>query len=335
MARQKKTTSEPITEESVEAIVQNFRETMGILAPPNQWFLHSGNLALDYVMSMRVDGTGGYPSGQICELFGDPSTGKTLLILKAGAEMQKMGGIFALADVERRYDKTFGAIHGVNNDNLILFHPPTVEDFTVASYELLNDIGKKRKLLIALDSIAAASTIKEIGDVEEGDMKADQGRRAQKIKQAMRILPGLVADTQSIMMLANHIIDSPGGFKPDTPGGRGSKFHSTVRLELLKTTPILLEKKNRPIGVTLRVRVAKNSCAPPFGECEMELTWSRGLDPYSGLLDIAIDLGIITTSGAWNKYGDISFYAKDFYKILAEHPEILEDERFSKPYFYM
>lgn len=325
---------EPLKEESLDFIVQGLKNSIGVMSSPDSWFLHSGNYALDYVMSMKVDGTGGYPSGQTCEFFGDPSTGKTLLLLKAGAEMQKRGGLFAFADVERRYDPAFGALNGVDNDKLLLFHPPTVEDFTIQTYDLLNSINGKIKVLVALDSLAALSTIKEMEDVsEEKEMKADQGRRAQKIKQAMRVLPGLVSDTKSILLLSNHIIDNPGGYGKDTPGGRGSKFHSTVRLELLKSTPILLKDKERPIGVTLRVRVAKNSAAPPFGECEMELTWRGGLEPYSGLLDIAVDLGIIAKSGSWKKYGDVAFYDKDFIQLLQEHPEILQDERWAKPYF--
>ena len=323
-----------IQEESLDGIVQQFKDSLGVKGS-SPWFLHSGNLALDYIMSMRVDGSGGYPGNQICELYGEPGTGKTILILKAGAQMQKMGGIFALADVERRYDPVFGAVHGVDNDKLILFHPVTVEDFTVKTYELFKSIDKKYKLLVACDSIAALSTVKEVEDIEEdGEMKADQGRKAQKLKQAMRVLPSLVADNQSILLLSNHIIDNPSGYGVLTPGGRGSKFHSTVRLELLKTTPLLIEGKSRPVGVTLRVRVTKNSAAPPFGECEMELTWSRGLDLYSGLLEIAVDLGIVTKSGAWYKYQDISFYSKDFTKVLTEHPEILQDTRWGKPYFY-
>jgi len=325
----------PLNGDSLDAVVEGIKDTIGdVGAQDPTWFLHSGNLALDYIMSMKVDGSGGYPSGQICELFGDPSTGKTLLILKAGAAVQRAGGIFALADVERRYDKTFGAIHGVDNEKLVRFYPKTIETFTVESYEMLSDYGKQAKILIAVDSLAALSTEKEVDDAEKKDLKADQGRRAQKIKQAMRVLPGLVADTQSILMLSNHIIDNTGGYGgTNTPGGRGPKFHSTVRLEMLRTTPILIEGKMRPIGVTMRVRVAKNSVAPPFGECEMELTWSRGLDRLSGLIDIAVDLDIIKKSGAWMKYGDISFYAKDFANVLADHPEILLDDRWSKNYF--
>lgn len=328
---------EPITEESLDSIVESIRKLTGeskIGEGPAPWYLPSGNLALDYIISMKVDGTGGYPAGKVIEFFGDFSTGKSLFIAKAGAKMQSMGGIFAIADAERRWDSTFASIHGVNSEQTIEYYPRTVEEFTVTTYDLLYRYGNKRKMLIALDSLAALSTLAEVKDItKEGEMKADQGRRAQKIKSAMRVLPSLIQETEAIFLVANHIMAQPGAYTYTTPGGKGIPFHASVRLELLKSTPIKLEGKERPIGVTLRTKVAKNSIAPPFGEAEIELFWGKGIDPYSGLLDIAVDLGIVEKAGAWFKYKESSFHARDFGAVIVENPEILQNEVWNKPYF--
>ncbi len=326
-----------VKEEDIDSIVESMRKMLDepkLEEGPASWYLPSGNLALDYIISMKVDGTGGYPGGKVCEFYGDFSTGKSLLIAKAGATMQSMGGIFAIADAENRWDPTFARIHGVINEQVVPYHPKTVEEFAVQTYELLSKFGGKKKILIALDSLAALSTVKEVTDViKEGEIKADQGRKAQKVKAAMRVLPGLIQDTEAILLVSNHIIDQPGGYGHIAPGGRGTAFHSSVRLEMLHTTPIKLEGRERPIGATLRVKVAKNSVAPPFGEAEMSLFWGRGIDRFSGLADIALDLGIITKAGAWYKYNEDSFYAKDFGKVVNKYPEILQNQAWSRPYF--
>lgn len=299
------------------------------------YYLHSGNMALDYIISGKADGTGGWPGGKIVEVFGPPSTGKTLLIDKAGAEMQKLGGIFVIADVENRWNKAFAKIHGVDIDKAICFAPETVEEFTIKIDHLLES-SENLKFLIALDSLARLSTIKEVDDVEGGDIKADQGRKAQKIHAAMRVLPAKIRKTNSIFMVANHIIDNPQQIYTSikhTPGGRAIPFQATVRVDLSNPTPIILKGKNRPIGVGLHAKCVKNSETVPFGECNIKMLWSLGVSKYSGLADILVDCGILNKNGAWLEFKEKKFYEKDLSKIIEENPSILIDERLVNPYF--
>src|SRR3990170_211724 len=49
-----------------------------------RYYLDTGNLGLNYIISGQL--SGGYSSGLVTELFGDPSTGKTLLMMVAAAK---------------------------------------------------------------------------------------------------------------------------------------------------------------------------------------------------------------------------------------------------------
>ncbi len=299
------------------------------------YYLHSGNLALDYIISGRADGTGGWPGGKVVEVFGPPSTGKTLLIDKAGAEMQKIGGVFIMADIENRWNRAFAKRHGVNVDKVICFTPTTVEEFTIKIDRLL-EAAENTKFLIALDSLARLSTIKEVDDVGEGDIKADQGRKAQKIHAAMRVLPAKIRKTNSILMVANHIIDNPAQIYSTikhTPGGRGIPFGATVRVDLSQPKSLVVEGKARPIGVSLHAKCVKNSETVPFGECDIKMLWSLGVSKYSGLADILVDCGIINKNGAWLEFKKEKFYEKNLSKIIEANPEILTDEKLIDPYF--
>jgi len=343
MAKKKK---ESVREENVplEQLVSSLREY--VESPPMEefgttsWFLPTGNLALDWILSGRVDGTGGYPGGKIIELFGDPSTGKSLLIAKAGASIQQMGGVFIIADTEERWDSQFAKLHGVDPALVIPFSHKaveTVESFTVQCYDVLDKIPRGTKALIALDSLASLSSIKEMGDMEDDKrIASDQGQKAKKIKASMRILRSKISETDAILLIANHIMDNPNSPVPNartTPGGRGVRFHSSVRLEMERVVPIKLEGHDRPVGVTLYMHCAKNSIVPPYGKCAFNMFFATGVPKYSGLEDIMEDLGILTFQNGWYIYGDKKFRGRDLERVLSESPEILRDPRWAKPYF--
>jgi len=331
----KKNLKKEVPDESkLDKVVKGLEDFGGEILTP-MWFLPTGNLALDYIISGKVDGTGGYPVGT-SELFGEPSSGKSLLLAKAVAEMQTLGHLTILADAEMRWDDDFAALHGVDSTKLKKFYPETVEDFAVETSNMLDKLEElDKKALIVLDSMAILSTEKEMEDIEGGDIKADQGRKAQKIKAAFRTIRGKIRKTGSILLVTNHVIANPGSYVPTkmTPGGGGVPFQANVRIELGKPTPLTMKDRDRPIGVELHAKITKNSIAPPFGECSMQLYWASGVSKYSGLLDVALDLGIIERRGAWNYYKDISFQTANFKDIITAHPEILTDERWAHPYW--
>lgn len=333
----KKVIKELPEENQFESIVDSLKEYLHSeeeVALPRE-YLHTGNYALDYIISGKVDGSGGYPMGMVCELFGDPATGKSLLLAKAIAEGQKKDYLVVIADAEGRWDDDFAILQGVDIKEAPKFYPETVEEFATKAYQIFEKFGNKKRIVMILDSLAILTTIKELEDIEEGEMKMDQGRKAQRIKAAIRTLRTGVRRTGSLLLISNHVIAQPGAYTTTTPGGKGVSFQASVRVELTKPTPIVLPGKDRPIGVTLYSKITKNSTAPPFGTCEMNLYWATGVDPYSGLLDLMKDNEIVTQKGAWYYYGEKSFQSKDLQSVIQEHPEILTDEKWAKPYFLL
>ena len=338
MPKKKEVNRDIPKESDLDTIMEGFKESLRSV--PVREFIHTGNYALDYIISMKVDGTGGYPSSCVVELFGDPMTGKSLLLAKALAEAQKKGYKIIIADAEGRWDDDFAEVQGVDPTQRTIFFPSTVEAFAVDTHKMLEGAkASGKRLAIVLDSLAILSTLKEVDDIGEGDLKADQGRKAQKIRMALRVLRSDVRDTGSILFVANHVIAQPGAYVPrTTPGGGGVPFQASVRLELMSPTKIKIEGKDRVIGVQLHVKVAKNSIAPPFGEVEFPVTWSGGIDPYGGLMALMEDLGIVTRAGAWYSWpvGEVpglKFQSKDLSKFIQEHPEIMSDPKWTHNYF--
>jgi len=297
------------------------------------YFLDTGNYGLNYIISGKLDG--GYHSGLVTELFGDPSTGKSLLMMKAVAGIQELGGIAIVNDVERRWDWDFAKTHGVVAEDVIKAYPQTIEELSTHTDKLLDEIIENApnvKLLFIFDSAASISTEWEM---ETLGAKEDQGKRAKGLKAMMRVIPKKLAETGAIMIVSNHLIADKRityGNNQVTPGGKGITFQASVRVEMRKPEFIVLEGKERPIGATLKMKAVKTSVCPPMGTVAIDVLWNKGINKYSGLLDIAVDLDIIEKAGAWYKYNDKAYRSTDMIKIVTE-TDILQDERWAKPYF--
>ena len=88
-----------------------------------------------------------------------------------------------------------------------------------------------------------------------------------------------------------------------------------------------IKKGEEEYGRRTKVRVVKNKVAPPFKVVEFDIIYGEGISKESGIIDIAVDLGIINKSGSWYSYnGDRLAQGKDKVRIyLQENPEIREE----------
>jgi RecA/RadA recombinase len=240
-----------------------------------------------------------------------------------------------VADTEDRWDEDYARIHGVDPGKMVRYVPETIEEFGIKTVDMLEKFGSNNRLLFVLDSLARLNTEKELKDLDEGKIKLDQGLKARVIRAVATLLPKKIHACDAIMLISNHTYEVPGAYVPTkrTGGGRAFPYYSSIRLELAKPKPIVLEGKDRPIGVGVTATVTKSSIQPPFGKCQLSMYWQAGIPKNSGLLDIALDLGIVTQKGAYYYWQDKAFYAKDFDAIVEANPEILTHPNWEHPYF--
>lgn len=252
----------------------------------------TGSIPLDLAL-----GVGGIPRGRIIEIFGPEASGKTSLALSIIAQAQKQGGVAAFIDAEHGLDPVWAEKIGVKLDDLLISQPDTGEQALEIAETLIRSGGVD---VIVIDSVAALVPRVEI----EGEMgEAMLGVQARLMSQALRKLTGVISKSKTVCIFTNQIRHKIGvmfGNPEVTPGGLALKFYSSIRLDTRKIAT--LKDKDKVIGSRHRVKVVKNKVAPPFKMVELDILSDEGISFEGGVVDAAIQLGVLTKTGAFIKY---------------------------------
>src|SRR3989338_2546734 len=294
-----------------------------------------GKLEIDVIPTGAVPvdlalGVGGLPRGRIVEIFGPEASGKTTLALSMIAQAQKNGGQAALIDVEHALDPAWAQKVGINLDDLLISQPDTGEQ----ALEITETLIRSGAIdVIVIDSVAALVPRAEI----EGEMgDSMMGVQARLMSQALRKLTGAISKSKTVAIFTNQLREKIGvmfGNPEVTPGGRALKFYSSMRLDIRKIENI--KEGEKVVGTRHRVKVVKNKMAPPFRVAEFDIMADEGISKEGGLLDVALELGIITKSGAFFRWGTkmIGQGRESTKAYFAEHKkdyQALEKEIWSK-----
>src|SRR6202522_1756218 len=276
--------------------------------------ISTGSIALDAAL-----GTGGFPRGRICEIYGPESSGKTTIALQVIAESQKKGGMAAFIDVEHALDPVYARRLGVDVDNLLVSQP----DYGEQALEITGALIASGSIdVLVVDSVAALVPKAEL-DGEMGD--SHMGLQARLMSQALRKLTGVVSKSKTCLIFINQIREKIGvmfGNPETTTGGRALKFYSSVRIDIRRIAAI--KDGDTVVGNRTRVKVVKNKVASPFKEAEFDILYGEGTSREGDLIDIGVSKNVVEKSGSWFSYrGERIGQGRENARMyLKEHPEM-------------
>lgn len=286
-------------------------------------YVDTGNLAMNWLISGKLEG--GYPVGRITEMDGDPGTGKSLLCEMAMVDPTI--DLIVYFDTEAAMNIDFLKFLGVNPDKILYMPIDTVEQINEAAQEVLDTIvmnKSNKKVLMVIDSIALATTEKEL----DPDAGSDMGNKAKLLRSFFRVYARKIEKHNIALLVTNHYTQKIGvmyGSNKTTTGGTALPYAASVRLDL-KIADTQIDKKLETLGasaVTIKAKTEKNRVFSPKRTVRFVLDFERGVDRYSGLFQILVDLGIAEKNGAWCKLPqwdpEQKFYAKDFPGLIKEH----------------
>jgi recombination protein RecA len=134
------------------------------------------------ILTMDMALLGGPPEGLITCLVGWQSSGKSTTAMRmiASAQRKYPDRTAVLIDTEGTYDPSWGRVHGIDNDKLVLVQPPSGEVALDIAEAVIRD---EETSILVLDSLAQLVPVKEI----EGAMEDQQvGLQARMINKFLR-----------------------------------------------------------------------------------------------------------------------------------------------------
>lgn len=298
----------------------------------------TGCLVLNSVISGSL--YKGVPKGRITGFAGPSMAGKTYIINKILANAQKEGLIPVVFDTEAAVDERSAKGVGLDPSKVKYVPVQTVEETRnqiVAFLDKIIEHNQQGKFIISIDSLGNLASQKEIADIEKDKFAMDMGTRAKGLKSMMRTLTFKAAEADTTVLFSNHTYDDPAALHPtlvkNQSGGKGPVYLASVLVQLAKKDSRhdkaadgdekLTEAKIYS-GTILRALTVKNRFIPPFLECEMYLNFKTGLDKYSGLLNVAVNNGVIVQTGSTYQLPDGTKLG--YYKNWKDNHELWDEK---------
>jgi RecA/RadA recombinase len=259
-------------------------------------FIDTGSMIFNSLLSGSL--YGGIPNNKIVALAGEAATGKTYFtigILRQFLE-KNPSGVVLYFDTEQAVTSDMFKSRGVDPNRVAVFPVGTIEEFRHQSVTILDkyleEEEKNRKpMMIVLDSLGMLSTEKEMNDTAEGKNVRDM-TRAQVIKSTFRVLTLKLGKAKIPMIMTNHTYAVVGSYVPTTEmgGGTGLKYAASTIVYLSK-------KKDKDadgdvVGNIINCKLYKSRFTKENKIVSVKLNYETGLDPYYGLVEVALETGI-------------------------------------------
>lgn len=253
-------------------------------------FIDTGNYALNALLSGSI--YKGVPDNKIVAIVGPESSGKSFFVISIMKnflnQYDDSGAIYY--EVEAAINNQELKNRGVDTKRVIIAEPETIQKFrhhALRMVDIYNSkaLKKKPRLMFVLDSLGMLSSSKEVEDSTEGKETKDM-TKAQIIKATFRVLTLKLAKAKIPLLVTNHVYAVIGSMFPqnEISGGSGLRYAGSIIIELSKA----MDKDGKEVvGSWIRCTTRKSRLTKEKKSVRIKLSNIKGLDRYSGLLDIA------------------------------------------------
>jgi len=314
---------------------------------PTDW-VSTGNYALNYLISS--DFKKGVPLGKVTVFAGESGAGKSYICSGNLIKNAQEQGIFVvLIDSENALDKAWLEALGVSTDEskLLKLNMAMIDDVAKTISEFMKEYkampeDAKPKVLFVIDSLGMLLTPTDVDQFEAGNMKGDMGRKPKALTSLVRNCVNMFGSHNVGLVATNHTYASQDMFDPDDKisGGQGFIYASSIVVAMKKLKLKEDEDGNKISqvkGIRSACKIMKTRYAKPFENIQIKIPYETGMDPYSGLVDLFEEKGILVQQGNRLKFVDSTgkehlFYRKEWKSdkldmIMADFPNIkIKDE---------
>ena len=301
---------------------------------PTDW-ISTGNYALNYLIS--GDFLKGVPLGKVTVFAGESGAGKSYIcsgnIIK---NAQEQGIYVILVDSENALDEEWLKALGVDTseNKLLKLNMAMIDDVAKTISEFMKEyklmpVEERPKVMFVVDSLGMLLTPTDVNQFEAGEMKGDMGRKPKALTSLVRNCVNMFGTYNVGMVCTNHTYASQDMFDPDDKisGGQGFIYASSIVVAMKKLklkTDADGNKTSEVHGIRSACKIMKTRYAKPFEGVQVEIPYSTGMSPTSGLVDLFEKKGILTKSG--NK---LQYISKATGEVFSEFRKNWTEEKLS------
>jgi|LauGreDrversion4_2_1035121.scaffolds.fasta_scaffold15962_6 RecA/RadA recombinase len=285
-------------------------------------FLDTGSYAFNALLSGSL--YGGIADNKIIALAGESATGKTFFTLGIVSKFlaDNPDGVVLYFDSEQAVTTDMFTSRGVDPKRVAVFPVGTVEEFRHQAIQIVDNYrslpkSNQRPMMMVLDSLGMLSTKKEVEDTASGKDVRDM-TRAQVVKATFRTLTLKLGAAGIPLIMTNHTYDVVGAYIPtkEMGGGSGLKYAASTIVYLSKKK--VKDADNTVTGNIIHCKLYKSRLTKENSKVDVLVSYDSGLNPYYGLLDLALEFGIFKKVSTRIELPDGS---KAFEKNINENPE--------------
>ena len=258
----------------------------------NRWT--TGIEELDHIIG------GGMPEGRIIEIFGPEGSGKTTL----GYHLSGLHNLALYIPIEGTFDASRAAVFGNRPKQMLVYRAKYGEQ----AMNKMVSFAEAGIPLIILDSVPACKPkedieklMKEIKSGKDETSNDRMGGVARLLHKYLPVLEEVTEFTGTTVVLINQVRDKMNammfGEKTDTPGGRGPKHYSSIRIQVARRAWIEIPNKDiqnsaatEKIGMIMKCKVIKSKVCNPMMEAELPIIFDRGFVSFDDVQEIRKEL---------------------------------------------
>jgi RecA/RadA recombinase len=176
----------------------------------------------------------------------------------------------------------------------------TITEF-VAEYRTMPE-DERPKVLFVIDSLGMLLTPTDVNQFQAGDLKGDMGRKPKALTALVRNCVNMFGSLGIGLVATNHTYASQDMFDPDDKisGGQGFIYASSIVVAMRKLKLKEDEDGDKTTtvnGIRAACKIMKTRYAKPFESVQVKIPYETGMNPYSGLVDLAEAKGLLKKEG--------------------------------------
>ncbi len=313
----------------LEKILANCNSDMAAIIDESQFFNDVENVPTEIpILNMAFSGrfdcgfTGGLitiagPSKHFKSSFG-------LAAMKAFQTKHK-DGIIVFYDSEGGITLEYMRAHGIDTRRVVHDFVTDIEELKHKMVPQLDGLDRGDPVMLFVDSVGNLSSKREYDNAIEGHTAADY-TRAKELKSLTRLINGKLKIKKIPCIMINHSYQTLELYSKSIVGGGTGIVYSSDTIFMIGRSQDKNDKTKEIEGYTFTITIDKSRFVKEKSKFAISVKYNGGIAKYSGLADIAEELGIITECKLEDIKGKPAGYEFKGVQILKDGAD--RDEKF-------